>query len=148
MRSLCLLGATVLGIATLAACAPGAQSPPSGQVEQRASAPGTWTLLRAAEVSSESTTLQLGVVRLDCSGGVTGETLMPEVHFEEDRILIRANVAPLPEGAHTCPDNDSVPVMVKLAEPIDGRELMDAACLDDQVAETTFCSDGGIRWRP
>lgn len=109
---------------------------------------GTWELFEPGGIAPESTTLYLGVTRLECSGGATGMVLDPEVRYEQDRILIRTNVEPLPEGAYDCQGNDSVPVTVKLAEPVGEKELVDAVCLDGDAVGTQPCVDGGIRWRP
>ena len=144
MRSLKLVNA--LAVASMAAavlplvgCSPAGGATPGT---------GTWELLNTGGITPESRTLQLGVTRLDCSGGLTGKVLDPEVRFEKDRILIRTDVEPLPEGAYTCEGNDSVPVTVDLAEPVGERALVDAACLGGDAVGTLPCSDGAIRWRP
>lgn len=132
--------APVLGLALLlGGCAPASQP---------VSAPGIWELRQAGGLTPESTTLHLNVSRLGCSNGDTGQVLAPELQYLSNRILIRTNVAALDDGAHDCPDNNQVPVTVELTEPIGQRELVDAACLDDAAADTIYCEDGGIRWRP
>ncbi|WP_168627587.1 hypothetical protein [Cryobacterium sp. BB307] len=109
---------------------------------------GVWELSNVDEISAESTTLHLGVVRLECSGGKTGTVLDPEVTNEKDRIVIRTDVEPLQEGAYTCLGNDTVPLTVELSEPVGQRELVDAACLQGRAVTTTFCTDHGVRWSP
>jgi hypothetical protein len=135
-------GAAVLlvtiGVITLAGCA---APPPNPGV-------GIWQLRDADAVDATTQSLDIEVMRLECSGGETGEVLEPDVTIEDDRILIRTDVAPLPEGAYGCPDNDWVGVTLELGEPLGDRELVDAACLDDRAAATVFCEDDGVRWRP
>ena len=109
---------------------------------------GTWELLNSTEVTSFSITLQLGVTRLECASGVTGTVLDPRVQVEQERIVIRTDVEPLPPGGYTCQGNDAVPVTVELNEPIGKRELVDAACLGGRAVNTAPCTDNGVRWRP
>jgi hypothetical protein len=109
---------------------------------------GTWELLNSTEVTSFSTTLRLGVTRLECASGVTGTVLDPRVRVEQERIVIRTDVEPLSPGGYTCQGNDAVPVTVELNEPIGKRELVDAACLGGRAVNTAPCTDNGVRWRP
>jgi hypothetical protein len=125
----------VATIATLTACSP--TLPP---------ALGLWELADPSSVTSESTTLDLGVTRLECASGVTGDVLEPQVTYEDDRILIRTDVAPLGLEAADCQGNDVVPIVIELAEPVGDRDLVDAACSDDRAAATVFCEDDGVRW--
>lgn len=111
------------------------------------SAAAAWQLGKGSDVSPSSTTLRVGVVRLACSGGVTGTVLEPKITYEPDRILIQTDVAALPEGGCDCPGNDVVPIIVKLAEPVGDRQLVDLACLAGKAAATTFCTDDGVRWQ-
>jgi hypothetical protein len=154
-----LVGARVCSAFLLSGCdasAPdvgdtGSSSPQASDTGSSASAVGnigTWQLLNAAEVTPESTTLQLGVTRLECSSGVTGTVLDPRVRVEQERIVIRTDVEPLPPGGYTCQGNDVVPVTVELNEPIGKRELVDAACLGGRAVNTAPCTDNGVRWRP
>jgi hypothetical protein len=135
--------ALAIAAARLAGCA--AAEPPGN-----AAAPsiGIWELSDIDAVDAASERLDVEVTRLECSGGVTGEVLEPVVTLEADRILIRTDVAPLPDGAYTCQGNDRVPVTIELGEPIGDRELVDAACLDEAAASTGFCQDDGVRWTP
>lgn len=109
---------------------------------------GTWELLNSSEVTSDSTTLQLGVTRLGCAGGVTGTVRDPMVQVEQERIVIRADVEPLSPGAYTCQGNNVVPVAVQLNQPVGKRELVDAACLEGRAINTAACTNNGVRWRP
>lgn len=99
----------------------------------------TWWLLHPEEVTADSTVLNIGVTRLGCAGGVTGEVLTPRVVYEPDRVLIEVDVAALPNEAYDCPGNDEVPATVALTEPIGERILVDGACLDDAVNGTANC---------
>jgi hypothetical protein len=109
---------------------------------------GTWLLSDVNEVHADSTTIQLRVTRLDCSGGETGTVLQPEVSYEADRIVIRTPVASLPPGSYTCQGNDSVPLTVQLSEAIGGRQLVDMGCVEGPAVSTSLCVDGAVRWRP
>ncbi|MGO2051887.1 hypothetical protein ACT3TP_02725 [Glutamicibacter sp. AOP38-B1-38] len=108
----------------------------------------TWELLDSSEVTLNSTSLQLGVTRLDCAGGVTGTVLEPMVQVEQERIVIRVDVEPLSPGAYNCQGNNAVPVTVQLNQPVGDRELVDAACLEGRAVDTAACIDNGVRWRP
>lgn len=120
--------------------------PPPGGWPRGPGDPGIWTTL--GTVTPESTEITLGVTRLGCSSGVTGEVLTPVVDYSAERILILTNVAPWGTGVATCPDNDVVPVTVRLKEPIGRRDLVDVACLATRARDTTFCADGPVRWSP
>jgi hypothetical protein len=133
-----LWGGVLIGVAMLAGCVLSPQQP----------AVGVWELSNVDEVGVGSTTLQLGVVRLECSGGKTGSVLEPEVTYETNRIVIRTDVEPLQEGAYTCLGNDTVPLTVQLSETVGKRQIVDAACLEGKAASTTFCDDNGVRWSP
>ena len=109
---------------------------------------GTWQLLNSAEITTASTTLRLGVTRVECASGETGAVLDPEVKVEADGIVIRTPVESLHISEATCQSNNVVPVTVELAEPLGQRDLLDAFCLDSSAGTTSFCSDGGVRWRP
>jgi hypothetical protein len=109
---------------------------------------GMWQLANAAEVKVDSTIIHLSVTRLECAGGETGTVLPAEVTYETDRILIRTPVAELPPGAHTCPENNSVPITVQLSEPVGSRQLIDIACVEGEAVTTAFCEHGSVRWRP
>jgi hypothetical protein len=127
-----------IGAVLLAGCSP-ALSPPGL---------GVWQLTNVDSVEPSTESLDIEVSRLECSGGVTGEVLEPVVTFEPGRILIRSDVAPLPDGAYDCRGNDWVAVAVELGESVGDREIVDAACLDERAASTVFCEDGGVRWSP
>lgn len=108
----------------------------------------TWTL--ADPPGPDATTLTLDVQRASCSGGKTGELLKPILTFEAERIVIEARAAPLPEGAYTCPGNDTVQQSVQLPEPVGDRALVDALCLVSPHKDHAYCIDAvnGVRWKP
>lgn len=97
--------------------------------------------------SPESTSIDVGVTRLECASGVTGTVLGPRVTAEDDRIVITTPVADNRSDAAECQGNDVVPVTVELGEPIGDRMLVDGACLVTEAADTSFCEDA-VRWRP
>ena len=113
-------------------------------------AEGTWELVSASEITPDSKSIEIGVIRLGCAGGVTGEVAKPVVGYEQDRIIIRADVVPHSDldAVYTCPGNDSVSVTINLDEAIGDRELIDAACLAGEATGTSFCADGAARWKP
>src|SRR5690554_393846 len=127
------------GLMLLAACSSAAGGGGSGVGGD----PATWEL--TGHVTQDSRTLQIGVTRLGCAGGVTGEVLEPQVAYEGDRIVITVDVAALDDGAYSCPSNDVVLVVVELDEPIGDRTLVDGACLEGEAGTTSFCSDAA-RW--
>lgn len=133
------LAVAVGGLMLLAACSSAAGGGSGGASGD----PATWEL--TGDVTPESHALELGVTRLGCAGGVTGEVLEPQVVYEDDRIVITVDVATLGDGAYTCPGNDVVPVVVELDEPVGERTLVDGACLDGEAATTSFCGDE-LRW--
>lgn len=106
--------------------------------------PATWELRDPGAVSAESRSLDIGVQRLGCSSGVTGEVLEPRVSYKRDRIVIQVDVAPF-RGAANCPGNDSVPVTVVLSEPVGERDLVDGACLSGDAVSTAPCWEP-VRW--
>ncbi|MEE6272269.1 hypothetical protein V2J56_02775 [Georgenia sp. MJ206] len=108
----------------------------------------TWALSDPAAVSAGSVSIDIGVTRLACASGVTGEVLEPQVTYEADRVVVEVDVAPLGGSAtsiHTCQGNDVVPVRVELDEPIGDRQLVDGACLAGLAIDTAFCLDAA-RW--
>lgn len=113
-----------------------------------AGATATWELTDPERVGTDSTEFSIGVTRLECASGVTGEVLEPVISYGDSEIVIRADVAPLSGDMHTCQGNDVVPVVVKLAEPIGDRDLVDAACLAGDAVSTSFCAGGPVRWTP
>lgn len=149
-RSPYLWTCTLICAALLAGCGSSPQAnQPAPSPQQGAAAVGVWMLSNPDDVNAQSTSLELGVVRLECAGGETGIVLDPQVFYEEGRILIRTDVAPLPPAeGYDCQGNDTVPLTVQLTEPVGERELVDAACLDGEAVGTSHCDDQGVRWQP
>ncbi|MDJ1114725.1 hypothetical protein [Microbacterium dauci] len=106
---------------------------------------GVWEL--EADPSPSSTSIEVGVSRLECASGVTGELSEPRVTAEDDRIVITTPVADNGSDDGECPGNDVVPLTVDLGEPIGERTLVDGACLSTEAADTELCADA-VRWRP
>lgn len=110
--------------------------------------PAVWEVSDPDEVTAASQTFEIGVTRVECASGVTGEVLPLEVEEEDEQVVITATVAQNGGGGADCQDNDAVVVPVQLEEPIGDRELVDGACERfPDVATTTFCTDE-VRWPP
>lgn len=105
--------------------------------------PATWELRQ--DVTATSRSLDIGVTRLDCASGVTGEVLDPRVTYETERIVVEVDVAPIGDGAQDCQGNDVVPVTLELEEEVGERQLVDGACLDGEAATTSSC-ESEVRW--
>ncbi|QTV79195.1 hypothetical protein [Microbacterium sp. NIBRBAC000506063] len=106
----------------------------------------TWELRDAASVTASTTELEVLVTRLGCANGETGDVHVPQVSYENDRVIVRIDVEPLPSGAYNCQGNDAVPVTVSLSEPLGDRLLVDGACAEADAAITVFCGHDGVRW--
>ncbi|MBE0011447.1 hypothetical protein DXT87_16975 [Arthrobacter sp. AET 35A] len=106
----------------------------------------TWHLARPADVSADSTSLEVGVERAACASGRTGTVLEPEVTYETDRIIVTTYVEPLTGGVQSCQGNDVVPLTVELGEPIGERKLVDGVCLVPDAVPASLCEDDGVRW--
>ena len=109
---------------------------------------GVWTLAHPDQVSSDSTSIDILVTRLECSSGKTGKIMKPVVSMGTDDIVVRADAVPNSGDRYTCQGNDSVAVTVPLSEPIGNRALVDAACLAGDAVRTSDCETGPIRWKP
>ncbi len=129
------LGATAL----LAGCS---ALTPTGSVT------AAWDLRTPQKVTPDSTSLDVDVYRLECSGGTTGTVEEPNVTYEPERILIRGLLSDLPDGSYTCLGVSPAPATIELSEPVGNRTIMDASCLEEDNTDLTGCEDQGIRWRP
>lgn len=107
--------------------------------------PAIWELVDPATVTSASTSLTLGVTRLGCSSGVTGQPVKPQVTYEDQRIVILAEVQPHIDRGR-CPGNPRVPIVLKLPEPVGARDLVDGACIDEGPAVNTSLCTEPVRW--
>lgn len=106
--------------------------------------PAVWRLAPGAEVTAESTSVDVEVTRVDCASGRTGELLAPVVAYEESRVVTRIDAEPL-VGPFDCPGNDRVPVTVELEEPVGRRTLVDGGCLREDAPPVSDCDDP-VRW--
>ena len=96
-----------------------------------------------------ATTCQVLVTRVGCNGGVTGEVQEPEVELKSNRVIDTFVVSPGEPGSADCQGNPEVPFLPTLPEPLANRALVDGQCLtNDEVANTSFCADGGLRYEP
>lgn len=117
-----------------------------GDVRSRDGDPGVWELYDAESVTPATSVLNIGVTRLDCNSGVTGNALEPKVSYEQARILIETDVEPQRPQAATCQSNNYVRVRLELSEPIGDRQLVDASCLNGDADHTSFCFEP-VRWK-
>lgn len=148
-----MLSALLLGVC-LVGCTGGADPEPEATASTPPDPPATTTAdgetatweLVSDDITAESTEVRIGVTRLSCANGETGEVLPPEVTYSETQVIVRADVVALPPGAYNCPGNDVVEVTVVLSEPVGERALVDAACLAGDAVTTSFCTDGAVRW--
>ena len=100
-------------------------------------------------ISSESTSIEIGVTRTACANGATGALQDPIVAYTADRITITARVEPNGLTEANCQGNDVVRSVVDLTEPVGQREIFDGVCLDRAYADYAWCrDDGGVRWAP
>ena len=112
-------------------------------------AAASWALAPGQEVGPDSSLLDVLVTRVGCNSGVTGHVEEPDVVLEDDRVVVTFVVTPGEPEAATCQGNPEEPWLLTLPEPLGDRSLVDGQCLiDDAVAGTVFCVDGGVRHRP
>lgn len=141
--SICLVGCDASGGQEPEATASTSADPAATTTSNGETA--TWELVDD-DITAASTEVRIGVTRLGCADGETGEVLPAEVTYSETQVIVRADVVALPPGAYTCPGNDVVEVTVVLSEPLGDRELVDAACLTGDAVATSFCIEGAVRW--
>lgn len=108
----------------------------------------TWTIGSELPPSPEATTFTAMVTRTGCGGGRTGEVLEPRIELTDNTVVVTFEVAEL-AGPQTCPGNDTVPVVVRLGEPIGRRTLFDGGCTTGGAeSKGGACQPDGVRWRP
>lgn len=108
--------------------------------------PAVWRILDEEVILEDSTRFMAQVTRLGCSGGVTGHVNTPTIEYGEAGIVVTFTVESLGDGAFTCPDNDEVPVLVELSEPVGSRVVVDGNCIIGTPADcTSFCFNA-VRW--
>jgi hypothetical protein len=81
-----------------------------------------------ADLSPESTSIELLVNERGCASGQSAEDRMApaEIEYGEDAVVVTTRVVP-PPGPQTCPSNPDTPVTVELEEPLGDRELLDGS---------------------
>ncbi|GAA1163049.1 hypothetical protein [Nesterenkonia sandarakina] len=126
--------------------APDSSEPSGTLAEEEPSYEGhaTGELSDPGSASPDDEVIEIGIQRLGCASGETGEIVDVEVDTGEDQIVIEAAVEPL-EGPADCPGNEVVPTDIDLGEPIGDRDLVDGVCEHERAAETTMC-DTSVRW--
>ncbi|UTT41229.1 hypothetical protein NMP99_08230 [Glutamicibacter mishrai] len=109
-----------------------------------------WSLIDSSAVTEESTSLDLGVMRIACGSGITGEITGTHVAYSAEDITIGLVVEELDGEAQTCQSNETVPYTIKLDEPVGNRSLTDASCTEAEQEQgtTPACEHDGIRWAP
>jgi hypothetical protein len=138
--------------------APGTASPGDART-----ASATWRIDPASVGDLHATEFTALVSRLGCSGGVTGHVYAPELTWDMDspatELVVTFRVEHLGDGAFTCPGNDEVPVVVRLADvpaptsghfgetTLGGVILRDGVCAAGEDGfGTVFCNNGDVRW--
>lgn len=106
----------------------------------------TWEVSSPEAVGPEDDSLEIGVSRVGCANGETGEIVGLDVDPGEDRVVIEATVEAF-EGEAACPANEVVPAVVELDEPLSDRKLVDGACAHERAAGTRWC-ETAVRWSP
>jgi hypothetical protein len=89
----------------------------------------TWALNPAsAAPTAASTELNILVWERTCSGGspTSGRMSAPVVDYGADSVIVTIGVRPL-EGMQTCPGPPGTPALLRLAEPLGDRTLLDGA---------------------
>jgi len=132
------------GLLLIAIAATGCVQPTADTVNAQ------WSLMDSATVTPESTSLDLGVMRIDCGSGVTGDITGTHIDYSNENITIGMVVEPLGQNPQTCQSNETVPYTLELDQPIGQRTLIDASCTAPDLAqvESEGCSHGGVRWAP
>lgn len=108
-------------------------------------APAVWST--ADRLMPSSTSFTANVLRLECSGGRTGDVLPPRVEWSDSQLTVTFSAVPLATGiGQRCPMNDRTPYVVTLDRSIGDRDLVDGACASVGQGFDE-CADGGLRWR-
>jgi hypothetical protein len=90
--------------------------------------PADWAPAADADLSSDSTTVVLDVIERACASErpADGRIVVQDVRYEADAVVVTIGVVPIP-GPNDCPGNPVTPFVLDLAEPLDGRQLLDGA---------------------
>lgn len=90
--------------------------------------PAAWEPAPGADLSPQSTAIEVLVVESGCAGGepATGRIPDPDIVYEEDRVVVTIGVVPK-AGAQPCPGNPPTEYTVELDEPLGDRVLLDGS---------------------
>jgi hypothetical protein len=91
----------------------------------------SWRLDPTRELLDDETTLRILVTEQAFGGGqkATGRVLAPDLHMNENELVLRLFVTPLPGFKMRTP-NPETPVRVALPEPIGSRRVIDGALFE------------------
>ncbi len=104
-----------------------------------------WYRDRNESLTGDTTSFTARVTRMGCNGGTTGDALPPQVEYGDKEIVVVFQVTPRQTGDATCQSNNFVPYVVRFAEPIGARALIDGECRGSDGAPTTaFCDPNEI----
>lgn len=142
-RSIDLIPLMLLSCMVLSGCSTSADS---GAEDQNTAA--HWALLDPGAVTNRSTSLELGVIRVGCAGGETGNVSGSRVDYQSEKVIVTVSVEPQSDGPQNCPENETVPFQLVLEQPLGERELIDGTCIGQKQENTVMCSDHGVRWKP
>jgi hypothetical protein len=90
--------------------------------------PAPWEPAQDADLSPESTSIDVLVNEVGCAGGqpADGRIPQPDIVYDHETVVITIGVVPRP-GDQTCPGNPDTAYSVELAEPLGGRQLLDGS---------------------
>lgn len=96
----------------------------------------SWRIDPTHEIDPESTILRILVTEQTYAGGkrADGRVLAPDIHVDQDELLLRMFVTPQP-GFNVRSPNPETPVRVALAHPVGRRELIDGAIYEPTITE-------------
>lgn len=105
----------------------------------------SWEVLDPGAIDEDSTELDVGVTRVGCAGGFTGDVRSVSEEADEEQIIIQVYVEPLDEEEASCPANEVVEHTVELQHPVGDRVLVDGVCDEEESASSEYCEDP-VRW--
>jgi hypothetical protein len=153
-----LVTVSLLTCGSAVACASGESAEPEDRSAEASGALALWQVGPDQALTPATETFTALVTRLECSGGLTGEILPPEIQFGADQVVISFEAAPRESPVtqpnddglpivSTCQSNPAVPYEVDLGEPLGDRLLVDGQCADSVAATTLDCvNPSATRW--
>lgn len=101
---------------------------PAGIVESRLGAASWWLDPQAPAPTASSTSLDVLVLEISCSGARSGVDRLdpPQIDVTADAFVIRMGIRRVP-GASDCPGNTPFPAKIDLPEAVGGRSLLDGS---------------------